>query len=166
MYTSITNPNTNRKVGINTRLGKKIITNYLNYIQLGGMHLAVIHMELKDKLKKHTELLHWINETRLDKPRGILTFIINKLYKESNDIIIKQKINKLSRNIETIKKIKEDKTITELEQKDKILELMDGDLEELEDPPVVYCRVCDEPNCPRGVSCGRSYNFEDIPIGN
>ena len=161
MYTSITNPITNRKVGIHTKLGKSIINNYLNNIQLGGMHIAMIYIELKSKLKKDNELLEWINEKRLDKPRGILTYIINKLAEESNDTIIKQKINKLSRNIETIKKIKENKTITELEQKDKILELLEGDLDELEDEPIVYCKVCGEGNCPRGVRCGRSYNFED-----
>jgi len=161
MYTSIINPITNRKVGIHTKLGKSIINNYLNYIQLGGMHIAMIYIELKAKLKKNNELLEWLNEKRLDKPRGILTFIINKLAEESNDTIIKQKINKLSRNIETIKKIKENKTITELEQKDKILELIEGDLDELEDEPIVYCKVCREANCPRGIRCGRSYNFED-----
>ena len=161
MYTSITNPITNRKVGIHTKLGKSILNNYLNYIQLGGMHIAMIYIELKAKLKKNNELLEWLNEKRLDKPRGILTFIINKLAEESNDTIIKQKINKLSRNIETIKKIKENKTITELEQKDKILELIEGDLDELEDEPIVYCKVCREANCPRGIRCGRSYNFED-----
>jgi len=166
MYTSIINPITNRKVGIHTKLGQSIINNYLNYIQLGGMHIAMIYIELKAKLKKDNELLEWLNEKRLDKPRGILTFIINKLADESNDTVIKQKINKLSRNIETIKKIKENKTITELEQKDKILELMDGDLEKLEDPTIEYCKVCDEPNCPLGVRCGRSYNLEDIPIGD
>ena len=163
MYTSIINPITNRKVGIHTKLGKSIINNYLNYIQLGGMHIAMIYIELKAKLKKDNELLEWLNEKRLDKPRGILTFIINKLSEESNDTIIKQKINKLSRNIETIKKIKENKTITELEKKDKILELIEDDLDELDldDDPIVYCKVCGEANCPRGIRCGRSYNFED-----
>ena len=163
MYTSIINPITNRKVGIHTKLGQSIINNYLNYIQLGGMHIAMIYIELKAKLKKNNELLEWLNKKRLDKPRGILTFIINKLAEESNDTIIKQKINKLSRNIETIKKIKENKTITELEKKDKILELIDGDLDldELEDEPIVYCKVCGVGSCPRGVRCGRSYNFED-----
>ena len=37
MYTKIINPETNRKVSINSKLGRKILTNYLSILK-GGVN--------------------------------------------------------------------------------------------------------------------------------
>ena len=36
MYTEIINPLTNRKVNIGSKLGIKILKNYINYVKYGG----------------------------------------------------------------------------------------------------------------------------------
>ena len=46
MYSKIVNPKTGRKVNINSKLGKTIIQNYINY-SLGGASIA----ESKSKKK-------------------------------------------------------------------------------------------------------------------
>ena len=43
MYNKIVNPKTNRKVFINSKLGKNIILNYINFNKLGGVLTYVYH---------------------------------------------------------------------------------------------------------------------------
>lgn len=44
-YNKITNPETGRKVNVNSTLGKKILKNYLNNSQLGGIHKKPVKKE-------------------------------------------------------------------------------------------------------------------------
>ena len=167
MYNTIINPQTNRKVNIYGKLGISIIRNYLQKggMSMGmGMELGEIYLTIKDNInEKDPETFKWLVEKRLSKPRGVLTFILNKLNKEGDEIIIRQKINKLGESIAEINEIIKE-SISDVNKKDKILEILEGGLSELEPEPIVYCKVCGEPNCQRGIRCGRSYNFENMPL--
>ena len=160
-YNFIINPLSNRKVKITTKLGKQIINNYLNY-QLGGMHVALIYLGLKKPLEKiDKDTYEWLCNKRLDKPKGFLTLIINKLSEQEDDIIVKKRIDNFIKNIELIKEIK-DSDLNDLEKKDKLIEILMIDeeyLAELEIELDKKCNVCGYYNCKRGVRCGRSYNL-------
>jgi len=84
----------------------------------------------------------WIRTPRLNKPKGILNYIVNHL-KELDDIIIKQKIQKLTIQEETIQAIISD-NITDLDKKIKIIKLMDGPFEDI---PAEVCGVCKNVKC-------------------
>ena len=58
---------------------------------------------------------HWIKKPRLNKPKGVLNYIVNHL-KDLDDIIIMQKIQKLETQEEKIDAIISDK-ITDLDKK-------------------------------------------------
>lgn len=159
-YNFIINPLSNRKVKITTRLGKQIINNYLNY-QLGGMHVALIYIGLKNPLEQIDKTTYeWISNKRLDKPKGFLTLIINKLSEQEDDIIVKKRIDNFVKNIDIIKEIK-NSDLDDMEKNDKLMELLmidEEDLPELEIKKAKECDVCGYYNCKRGVRCGRSYN--------
>ena len=159
-YNFIINPLSNRKVKITTKLGKQIINNYLNY-QLGGMHVALIYLGLKKPLEKIDKATYeWLCNKRLDKPKGFLTLIINKLSEQEDDIIVKKRIDNFIKNIELIKEIK-DSDLDDSEKNDKLIEILmidEEDLPELEIKKTEECKVCGYYNCKRDVRCGRSYN--------
>ena len=168
MYNKIVNPITGRKVNINTKLGKKIINNYIffyNQLQEGGMHPAFIYVNVRNAINDKDEAVwEWLSKERLDKPRGVFTYISNELSKQENDIIIKKMIKNLGEHISELKIIIEDKKMSDLEKKNSILKFLDDENQELEPLKIEYCKVCNEPNCRRGIRCGRSYNFEEEPL--
>ena len=142
MYTTIINPYTNRKVNISSKLGRSIIHNYLNYLQRGGMHVGFIYINLKKSIQeKDPETYNWLVEKRLNKPKGVLTFIINELSKEKQDTVVEQKIKKIADSVEEINEIIK-QSLPDIGKKDKILQLLEEDLPELESIPVVHCKVC------------------------
>ena len=84
----------------------------------------------------------WIRSPRLNKPKGVLNYIVNYL-KQFDDIIVLQKLQKFGKHeteICTIISIK----ITDLDKKNKIISLMDGDLEPI---PKEKCCVCKQIEC-------------------
>jgi hypothetical protein len=89
-----------------------------------------------------SNITQWIRTPRLNKPKGVLNFIVNHL-KELDDIIIKQKIQKLGKQAEKIHAIISDK-ITDLDKKIKIIRLMDGPFESI---PKEACCVCKNIEC-------------------
>ena len=84
----------------------------------------------------------WIRTPRLNKPKGVLNFIVNHL-KDLDDIIIMQKIQKLETQEEKIDAIISD-NITDLDKKIKIIKLMDGPFEDI---PAEVCGVCKNVKC-------------------
>lgn len=63
MYNHIRNPNTNRWVSMNTKLGKSILNNYINYSKgflIGGAE----NIFLKDKQKCNTDLDEFMNDIK------------------------------------------------------------------------------------------------------
>ena len=84
----------------------------------------------------------WIRSPRLNKPKGVLNYIVNHL-KDLDDIIIKQKIHNLESQEETLRSIISDK-IKDLDKKIKIISLMDGPFEEI---PEDVCCVCKNEIC-------------------
>ena len=87
---------------------------------------------------------HWIKKPRLNKPKGVLNYIVNHL-KDLDDIIIMQKIQKLETQEEKIDAIISD-NITDLDKKIKIIILMDGPFDSIPSEGEVCC-VCKNVVC-------------------
>lgn len=84
----------------------------------------------------------WIRSSRLNKPKGMLNYIVNYL-KQFEDIIVLQKLQKFGKHETEICTIISNK-ISDLDKKNKIISLMDGDLESI---PKDKCCVCKQIEC-------------------
>ena len=84
----------------------------------------------------------WIRSSRLNKPKGVLNYIVNYL-KQFEDIIVLQKLQKLGKHETEICTIISNK-LSDLDKKNKIISLMDGDLEYI---PKDKCCVCKQIEC-------------------
>jgi hypothetical protein len=84
----------------------------------------------------------WIRSSRLNKPKGVLNYIVNHL-KDLDDAIITQKIQKLETQEDKIYAIISD-NITDLDKKIQIISLMDGPFESI---PEEVCGVCKKVEC-------------------
>ena len=80
--------------------------------------------------------------SRLNKPKGVLNYIVNYL-KQFEDIIVLQKLQKLGKHETEICTIISNK-LSDLDKKNKIISLMDGELESI--PPELCC-VCKHVEC-------------------
>ena len=84
----------------------------------------------------------WIRTPRLNKPKGVLNYIVNYL-KQFEDIIVLQKLQKFGKHETEICSIISNK-LSDLDKKNKIISLMDGDLEYI---PKDKCCVCKQIEC-------------------
>jgi len=85
----------------------------------------------------------WFREKRLTKPKGMLNYIVKHL-QELDDKLILQKLKKLEKSQSEIATIIYSKK-NDLEKKNMIIELMNGELEELN--ITNKCQICKLEKC-------------------
>jgi len=85
----------------------------------------------------------WLREKRLTKPKGMLNYIVKHL-QELDDKLILQKLKKLEKSQSEIATIIYSKK-NDLEKKNMIIELMNGELEEL--TFTNKCQICNLEKC-------------------
>jgi len=81
----------------------------------------------------------WFRKSRLNKSKGMLTYIVNHLTELDDDLIL-QKLNKLKTSSEEIASIIYSKK-NDLEKKTMIIELMNGELDGLDQPTCYICKM-------------------------
>ena len=89
-----------------------------------------------------TTIHKWIRSPRLNKPKGVLNYIVNYL-KQFDDIIVLQKLQKFGKHETEICSIISIK-ISDLDKKNKIISLMEGELKPI---PKEKCCVCKQIEC-------------------
>ena len=86
----------------------------------------------------------WIRQSRLNKPKGVLNYIV-KYLSQFDDINVLQKLINFTENEEKISTIISYK-ISDLDKKNKIISLLDVEYESI--PLIkVSCIVCKKPEC-------------------
>jgi hypothetical protein len=106
------------------------------------MLLQIIFAHLLDVIKTFDDSIEsWLRTPRLSKPKGMLNYIVNHL-KELDDDLILQKLNKFKKSPEEIASIIYSKK-NDLEKKNMIIELMNGELEETHQT----CPICKLEKC-------------------
>ena len=88
------------------------------------------------------EINQWIRKSRLNKPKGVLNYIV-KYLSPFEDIIVLKKLQKFGKHEIEIGTIISNK-ISDLDKKNKIISLMDGGLESI---PKEKCCVCKQNVC-------------------
>ena len=104
------------------------------------MLLQIIFTHLLDIINTFDDSIEsWLRTPRLSKPKGMLNYIVNHL-KELDDDLILQKLNKFKKSSEEIATIIYSKK-NDLEKKNMIIELMNGELEELTQQTCLICNL-------------------------
>jgi hypothetical protein len=107
------------------------------------MLIQLIFSYLLDTIKTFdSDVESWLRESRLNKPKGILNYIV-KLLQELDDDMILKKLKKLEKSQFEISTIIYSKK-NDIEKKNLLLELMDHDLEDL---PMRTCHICKLEKC-------------------
>ena len=108
------------------------------------MIIQLIFSHLLDSIKSFdSDLETWLREKRLSKPKGMLNYIVKHL-QELDDELILQKLKKLEKYQSEIATIIYSKKY-DLEKKNMIIELMNGELEEL--TFTNKCQICKLEKC-------------------
>jgi len=108
------------------------------------MIIQLIFLHLLDTIKSFDATIEsWLREPRLTKPKGLLNYIVKHL-QELDDEVILQKLKKLEKSEEKIATIIYSKK-NDLEKKNSIIEIMNGDLEELSS--MNKCNICSLEKC-------------------
>jgi len=86
----------------------------------------------------------WIRQSRLNKPKGVLNYIV-KYLSQFDDIVVLQKLTNLKKNEEKISTIISYK-ISDIDKKNQIISLLDIEYEYI---PLIKesCIVCKKPEC-------------------
>jgi hypothetical protein len=104
------------------------------------MLLQLIFAHLLDIIKTFDDSIEsWLRTPKLSKPKGMLNYIVNHL-KELDDDLILQKLNKFKKSSKEIATIIYSKK-NDLEKKNMIIELMNGELEELTQQTCLICNL-------------------------
>ena len=107
------------------------------------MMVQLIFMHLLDTIKTFdSDLETWLREKRLSKPKGMLNYIVKHL-QELDDELILQKLKKLEKSQSEISTIIYSKK-NDLEKKNMIIELMNGELDTLLPST---CHICKFEKC-------------------
>jgi hypothetical protein len=109
------------------------ITHRIMLLQIIFTHLLDIINTFDDSIES------WLRTPRLSKPKGMLNYIVNHL-KELDDELILQKLNKFKKSSEEIASIIYSKK-NDLEKKNMIIELMNGELEVLTHQTCPICKL-------------------------
>jgi hypothetical protein len=108
------------------------------------MIIHLIFSHLLDTIKTFdSDVESWLRVARLSKPKGMLNYIVKHL-QELDDELILQKLKKLEKSSEEISTIIYSKK-NDLEKKNMIIELMNGELEEL--TITNKCQICKLEKC-------------------
>ena len=109
MYTRIINPNTGKKVNINSKLGKNILNNYIKL--LGGSGLNKLEYQTKPNYTRELNRIDKLREHRIE---------FQKLKEEKNKIQkLKEEKKKIQKLKEEKKKIQKQKKIQKLKEEEK-----------------------------------------------
>jgi hypothetical protein len=108
------------------------------------MIIQLIFSHLLDTIKTFDSAIEtWLRVERLTKPKGMLNYIVKHL-QELDDELILQKLKKLEKSQSEIATIIYSKK-NDLEKKNMIIELMNGELEEL--TFTNKCQICKLEKC-------------------
>ena len=100
-----------------------------------------------------SNLQSWVRQPRLNKPKGILNYIISELKDLDNELILK-KLKKLEKSTDIINKIIL-MDINDNEKKNNIINLMTSPYDEL---PKFNCYICKKYNCDHISFCETKIN--------